>query len=119
MITCSSPHETTKDGDILHSPRHFLLTLGDDFTSNGLMFKYEIYHFFGCSSHGSNSQAFFLSYKLISVALHGSRFNLPVVYIHDPVEHVLLLPKRNIPLDISTLFGFMGSLAQNQDTVAA
>ena len=54
LITCSSPHRTSKDGDILHSPGHLLLTLGDDFTSHGLMFKDEIYQLFGISSHGSN-----------------------------------------------------------------
>ena len=35
LITCSSPHNTSKDGDILHSPRHLLLTPGADFTSHG------------------------------------------------------------------------------------
>ena len=39
LITCSSPHSTSKDGDIMHSPRHLILTLGDDFTSHGSMFK--------------------------------------------------------------------------------
>ena len=48
LITCSSPHRTSKDGDILHSPGHLLLTLRDDFKSHGLMFKYEIYQFLGC-----------------------------------------------------------------------
>ena len=32
FITCSSPHRTSKDGGILHSPGHLLLTLRDDFT---------------------------------------------------------------------------------------
>ena len=27
LITCSSPHRTSKDGDILHSPRHLELIL--------------------------------------------------------------------------------------------
>ena len=39
LITCSSPHRSSKYGDILHSPGQFLLTLGADFTSHGLMFK--------------------------------------------------------------------------------
>ena len=26
LITCSSPHRTSKEGDILHPPRHLLLT---------------------------------------------------------------------------------------------
>ena len=33
LITCSSFHRTSKDGDILHSPGHLLLTLGAYFTS--------------------------------------------------------------------------------------
>ena len=28
LITCSSPHRPSKEGDILHSPEHLLLTLG-------------------------------------------------------------------------------------------
>ena len=28
LITCLSPHRTSKDGDILHLPGHLLLTLG-------------------------------------------------------------------------------------------
>ena len=43
LIICSSPLRTSKDGDFLHSPGHLLLTLGDDFTSHGLMFKATIY----------------------------------------------------------------------------
>ena len=50
LITCSSPHKTSKAGDILHFLGHLLLTLGADFTSHGLMFKAAIYHLFGCSS---------------------------------------------------------------------
>ena len=45
LIPCSSPHRTSKDGDIMHSSRHLILTLGDDFNSHGLMFKDAIYHF--------------------------------------------------------------------------
>ena len=49
--------------------------LGADFISHGLMFKDEIYHLLRYSSHGSNSQAPFLSHQLISIALHGSSFH--------------------------------------------
>ena len=100
LITCSSPHITSKEGDILHSPRHLLLTLGAHITSHSLLFKAEIYQFLGCSSHGSNSQEIFLSHQLISVALHGSSFHPTIVYIFYLVEHILLLPKRKINLDI-------------------
>ena len=62
LVTCSSPHRTRKEGEILHLPRHFLLTLGAGFTTHGSMLKGEIYHFLGFSSHGSNSQAIFLSH---------------------------------------------------------
>ena len=43
LITCSSPHITSKEGDILHPPGHLILTLGADITSYGLLFKAEIY----------------------------------------------------------------------------
>ena len=75
LTTCSSPHRTSKVGYILHPPGHLLLTLGDDFSSHGLMFKDSIYHFIGCSSHGSNSQEPLLSHQLISAALHGFSFH--------------------------------------------
>ena len=100
LIKCSSPHITSKDGDILQSPRHLLLTLGADFTSHGLMFKDEIYHLLGFSSHGSNSQGLFISHQLISIALHGSSFHLAAVYVPDSVEHILLHPKGNVPPDL-------------------
>ena len=38
LITCSYPHKTSKEGDIRHLPGHLLLTLGDDFTTHGLLF---------------------------------------------------------------------------------
>ena len=41
LITCSSPHRTSEVGDILHPPRHLLLTLGAHFTTNGLLFNAE------------------------------------------------------------------------------
>ena len=62
FITCSSPQRTSKDGDMLHSHGHLLLTIGADFTSNGLMFKAKIYQRLGFSSHGSNSQELLLSH---------------------------------------------------------
>ena len=118
-MTCSSPHRTSKVADILHLPRHLILTLGADFNSHRLFFKASIYHFIGCSSHGSNSQEPLLSLLMISAALHWSSFHRVTTYISDSVECIVLLPKRKIPPDISTLFGFMGSPAHNQDTVAA
>ena len=75
FITCSSPHRTSKVGDILHPSRHLLLTLGANSTSHGLMFKAEIYQLLGCSSHGLNSLTPFLSHQLIFIALHGSSFH--------------------------------------------
>ena len=43
LVTCSSPHRTSKEEDILHQPRHLLLTLGADFTTHGFLFKDETY----------------------------------------------------------------------------
>ena len=56
LVTCSSPCRTSKEENILHPLGHLLLTLGDDFTSHGLIFKAAIYQLLGCSSHGLNSQ---------------------------------------------------------------
>ena len=98
LITCSSPHRTSKEEDILHQPGHLLLTLGDDFTIHGLLLNADIYNILWFSSHGSNYQSLFLSCHLISVSLHGPSFHLEVVYIYDSVEHIPLLPKRNISL---------------------
>ena len=100
LITFSSPHRTSKDGDILHLLGHLLLTIGDDFNSHSLMFKDAIYQFLGFSSHDSNYQAIFLSHQLILVALHGSIFYLAVVYVSNSVDHMFLLPKTKIPPDI-------------------
>ena len=93
LITCKSPHGTSKDGDVLHSPGHLLLTLGPNFSSHGSMFKVGTYNFLGFTSHGSNSQEHFLSHQLISVALHGSSFHLAAVYVPDLVEHILLFQR--------------------------
>ena len=82
------------------------------------MLKAAIYQLFGCSSHGSNSQAPFLSHQLISVALHGSNFHLATIYVPDSFEHIILLPKRNIPPNIFIYFGFRGSHAQFEDAAA-
>ena len=81
------------------------------------MFKAAIYQLLGCSSHGLNSQAPFLSHQLISSTLHRFIFYLAAVYILDSVEHIILLPKRKIPPNIVTLFGFIGSHAHIQDAI--
>ena len=114
----TSPHRTSKEGDIMHLPGHLLLTLGADFTTHGLLFKDTTYQFLECSTHGSNPQALFLSYQLISVALHGFNFYPAAVYVRDSFEHILLLPKRKIPPDIFIYLGFRGSHAQSQDDAA-
>ena len=118
LITCSSPHRTSKEEDILHPPKHFLLTLGADFTTHGLLFMAETYNFLECSSHVLNPQEPFLTYQLISVALHGSIFHPVVVYISYLVEHILLLPKRKTPPDIIIYFVWIISHARPQDTCA-
>ena len=62
LVTYSSPQRTSKEEYILHPLRHLLLRIGADFTTNGLLFKAEIYQFIGFSSHGSISQEHFLSH---------------------------------------------------------
>ena len=120
MVTCSSPHKTSKEEDILHLLGHLLLIFGADFTTHGFLFKDATYQFIECSTHGSNPQEPFLSLQMISTTLHGSSFHHAAVYISDSVEYIVHIPKRKIPPDISMLFGFMGFPAQkNQDTAAA
>ena len=83
LVTTSSPHRTSKEEDILHPLRHLLLRIGADFTTHGLLFKAETYHFLEFSTHGSNLQEPFLSLQMISVALHGSSFHCAAAYISD------------------------------------
>ena len=102
LITCSSPHRTSKYGDIMHLSGHLLLTLGADINSNGFLFKATIYQFLGCySCHGLNYQELFLCHQLISIALHGSSFHHVTVYIFYSIEYIILLPKSKIPPDIT------------------
>ena len=100
LITCSSPHRTSKEEDILHLPEQLLLTLGDDFTIHVFLFMATTYQFLEFSSHVMNPQEPFLTYQLILVALHGSSLHPTTVYIFYLVEHIILLPKRRIPPDI-------------------
>ena len=109
LVTCPSPHRTSKEEDILHLSGHLLLTLGADFTTHGLFFKADIFQVLGCSSNGFNSQELLPSLQLILAALHGSSFHHATVYISNSVGYIVILPKRKIPPDIIMLFGFMGS----------
>ena len=61
LITCSSPHRTSKVGDIMHPLGHLLLIIGADFTTHGFLFKAATYQFLECSTHGSNPQEPLLS----------------------------------------------------------
>ena len=109
----------SKEEDILHPLGHLLLRLGDDFTTHGFLFKAAKYNFLEFSTHGSNPQALFLSYQLISVALvHGSNFHPAAVYVPNSFEHIIILPKRNIHPDIFIYFGFIGSHRRSQDVVS-
>ena len=102
LVTSSSPHRTSKEEDILHPLGHLLLIFGADFTTHGFLFKAATYQFLECSTHGSNPQEPLLSLQMISVALHGSSFHRAAVYISDPVECIVILPKWKIPPDIFT-----------------
>ena len=100
LITCSSPHRTSKEEDILHLPKHLLLTLGADFTTHGLLFMDVTYQFLDCSSHVLNPKEPFFTYQLTLVSLHGSSLHPVAVYISDLFEHIIIIPKRKIPPDI-------------------
>ena len=43
LVTCSSPHRTSKDEDIMHPLGHLLLRIGADFTTHGFLFKAATY----------------------------------------------------------------------------
>ena len=45
LVTCSSPHRTSKEEDILQPPGHLFLTLGAVFTTHGFLFMDAIYQF--------------------------------------------------------------------------
>ena len=79
LVTCSSPHRTSKEEDILHLLGHLLLKIGADFTTHGFLFNSETYQFLECSTHGSNPQEPLLFLQMISAALHGSSFHRAVV----------------------------------------
>ena len=100
LITCSSPHRTSKEEDFLHPLGHLLLTLEDVLTTHGFLFMDATYQFLEFSSHVLNPQEHFLTYQLTLFALHGSNIHSTAVYISDLVEHIILLPKRKIPPDI-------------------
>ena len=120
LVTCSSPHRTSKEEDILHPLGHLLLKIGADFTTHGFLFKGATYQFLEFSTHGLNPQEPLLFLQMISAALHGSSFHRAAVYISNSVECIVLLSKRKIPPDISVFLGFMSSLAhKSQDTTTA
>ena len=98
MITCSSPH--SKDGDLLHSLGHLLLTFGAQFTSHGSMFKDEPSQLLGFTSHGLNSQALFLFCQTILVSLHGPIIYYATAYVLDSVDQIHVLLKKKIPPNI-------------------
>ena len=100
LITCSSPHRTSKEEDFLHPSGHLLLTLGAVLTTHGFLFMDTTYQFLECFSHVLNPQEPFLTYQLTSIALHGSSLHSTTVYISDLVERIILVQKRKIPLDI-------------------
>ena len=56
----------------MHPLEHLTLTLGDDFNTHFFILMATKYQFIECSSHFLNPQENFLTYQLISVALHGS-----------------------------------------------
>ena len=56
LVTCSSPHKTSKEEDIMHLLGHLLLRIGADFTTHGFLFKDATYQFPECSTHDSNPQ---------------------------------------------------------------
>ena len=65
------------------------ILFGSNYSPSGSKFKYEEYHL--------------LSHQCISVVLHGLRIHHAA--IPELIEHIPLLPKKNIPPDIFIYFG--------------
>ena len=58
LVTCSSPHKTSKEEDILHPHGHLFLRFGADFTTHGFLFKDERYQFLECDLLDINAPNF-------------------------------------------------------------
>ena len=96
MITCTYPLCVNEDGDITYSLGQLFHLSGADFVSTGSNFKSS--HHLG-ADYKSQYPSIFPSHHWISVVLHGPSFH-PIVVL-DLGEHIYLLPKKKIPLDIN------------------
>ena len=96
MITCAYPLYVNEDGDIIHSLRQLFHLYGDHFISTSLKFKSS--HNLG-DDYKSQDPSVFPSHHWISVVLHGPSFHPAAVL--DSGQQIYLLPKKNIPPDIS------------------
>ena len=92
MITCTHPLSVNEVGNLMHSLGHLFHLSGADFISIGSKFK-SLHHL----GDDYNSQE--ISHHCISVVLHGPSFHPTVVL--DPGENISLLPKKNIPPEIT------------------
>ena len=90
------PLYVNEDGDMIHSLGQLFHLFGAHSISIGLNFKSS--HHLGVY-YNSQDISVLLTHHWISVVLHGTSFHPVVVF--DPGEHISLLPKKNIPLDIN------------------
>ena len=95
-ITCTHPLCVNEYGDIIHSLGQLFHLCGAHFISTGLNFKSS--HHLG-ADYKSQYLLVFPSHHWILVVLHGPSFHPAIVL--DPSEQIYLLPKKNIPPDIS------------------
>ena len=108
MITYTHILCVNEYGDIIHSLRKLFHLYGAHFISIGLKFKSP--HYLG-ADYNSQDPLVLPSHHWILVVLHGPSIHLAVAYAFDPGEKIYLLPKKNIPLDISILFGAVSTPA--------
>ena len=104
MITYTRPLNVNEFGDLIHSLGHLFHPYGADFISIGQKFK-SLHHL------GADYISQELSQHWILVVLHDPNFHPTTVL--DPGEKIYLLPKKNIPLDISIQFGATSTTLHN------
>ena len=119
-MTCRNPSSSSEDGEALAmTMAHLRLLfhlLGADYNLLSKLMLQELYDLLGVTyfqalqisfGHGTlvgskfNSEEHHsLSYKCILVVLHDPRIHHATVHVPELVDHIPLLPKNNIPLDI-------------------
>ena len=97
-ITYTHPLCLNEDGDIIHLLGQLFHLSRAHFISIGSKFKSSRH--LG-ADYKSQDPSVFPSHHRISIVRHGPSIHIATFYVFDPGEHIYLLPKKKIPLDIS------------------